>query len=579
MKRVYFLAAILFVLVLFVLCRGVVVFMKVNPYVDTKALSYIAPTIKYIDDILDSAKNSSAYSGYNYKYLYLLERGSEFLKDNPIPNDVDFEVGIYLGEYDYNKDNVEDLASELLDKTNSFVYNLNMILNNDKANIAKSPITILENLEQLRHPYTLRIVASLNRMAEGKFYLHPSNFMLKKEGHSFKVDYPEVVNSNEIWLYGYPRIIFYNDDVRFNRDTRMYPREITLHPTYYFHLNQGGEKKLVELSAFNNFGINLDPRNAIFSTTVFENMYSRPFIADLSKRYYLSDENDMYVKTRMYNLVNMLKEIWNKQRGADDYRPIKVIKRLMQAADIVNPIVDENIYREIADITSKNLHKKEIQLLNEYDNVIGVLDNARYAVTYNRMKRTGKVDSLKQIAADIVNEMAETSIAKSSNYAIIKEFQDKYMDTFVSSNELDDTTEIDLKMDNMLRALHKEMIAQTVEEDKVQKYVKYFYDIMVKAGYHRIYLYWIDDDTIGILRDDFTKNIKNIDDFVKSNDLAKFKYVLISEKQIPLETVRYEFFARYNPTPEQEKYFQSIRKALLDDKKNFKIRTYFRFGF
>lgn len=115
------------------------------------------------------------------------------------------------------------------------------------------------------------------------------------------------------------------------------------------------------------------------------------------------------------------------------------------------------------------------------------------------------------------------------------------------------------------------------DKDKLDKYTVMFNKIYTDAGYHRVSLYWLDESTIGVLKDDFTKNIKDLKKFAKENALADVNYKLVTLSQVPKMTVRYAIWARYNPTKLEQENFEKMNKAFLEDKKNFKVKTKYVF--
>ena len=124
MKKIFLGIIGLFVLLAFGLLlfikKNTLLFVYLNPYTETKTLPYIAKTIKELDKAFEYAKYSSARSGLKFDYLYFNAYGSGFVKNNSIPNDLDFAVGINLGEYNYDEDSAENIAKNIVEKMNSF---------------------------------------------------------------------------------------------------------------------------------------------------------------------------------------------------------------------------------------------------------------------------------------------------------------------------------------------------------------------------------------------------------------------------------------------------------------------------
>ena len=85
-------------------------------------------------------------------------------------------------------------------------------------------------------------------------------------------------------------------------------------------------------------------------------------------------------------------------------------------------------------------------------------------------------------------------------------------------------------------------------------------------------MYWLNSNTIGILEDDFTKNIKDFREFAKDNKLIDVNYKLIKESEIPNLKIRYDIYARNNSTDSENKAYKNLQDKLLQDKKNFNIK-------
>ena len=113
------------------------------------------------------------------------------------------------------------------------------------------------------------------------------------------------------------------------------------------------------------------------------------------------------------------------------------------------------------------------------------------------------------------------------------------------------------------------------DKSKIERYIAIFNQIYIDAGYHKVSLYWLDKNTIGILKDDFTKNIKDFNDFAKQNNLVTINYKLIKPEQAPSLTLRYDILARYNSTEDESKEYERFKEKLLKDRANFTIKEKF----
>jgi hypothetical protein len=114
-------------------------------------------------------------------------------------------------------------------------------------------------------------------------------------------------------------------------------------------------------------------------------------------------------------------------------------------------------------------------------------------------------------------------------------------------------------------------------QEEILAYIDNFNNIFIEAGFHKIDLYWLDNDTLGVLKDNFTTTIKQneLKKMALKNGLADVDYKFITISQAPKATVRYSTWVRYNCTKKEEQNWQQLRAKLLADKKNFNIKRKF----
>ena len=120
MKKVLLLGILIILLGYLLFDRLMLQIVWVNPNVNTKVFPYIAVTLKEIDKALNRTVQSMKSNGYDVKILYKNAYGSGFLQHNPIPNDLDYSIGIYLGEYEFDGKNNREIAKKLDEKMTIF---------------------------------------------------------------------------------------------------------------------------------------------------------------------------------------------------------------------------------------------------------------------------------------------------------------------------------------------------------------------------------------------------------------------------------------------------------------------------
>ncbi|MBQ1612448.1 MAG: hypothetical protein II085_03130 [Alphaproteobacteria bacterium] len=160
----------LILLVIFILLLGFYVqqnsllFVYVNPQTDTSGMKYSAKTIMEIGHVLDKARMTSRRDHVKYNYEYYNPYGSGFLPHNPIPNDLDLEVGINLGEFTYDGNNGEKVAQDILNAIENFSFAFNFCLNSDSKNLYTdiSPFDLLENMTKVHKRYKRALKESLD---------------------------------------------------------------------------------------------------------------------------------------------------------------------------------------------------------------------------------------------------------------------------------------------------------------------------------------------------------------------------------------------------------------------------------
>ena len=153
--KLYSLIIFFLILLFYFVTNQGITFLYFNPYTETAGFHKIAGTIKDLNNAFNFTKSVSAESGYTFSYLFKNAYGSGFLKNNPIPNDLDFSVGVYLGEYNYDGDNASEIANSIVKKMDSFQYVFNYYINtlNDKSLYVDK--SIFEVLGQIQKVHTL----------------------------------------------------------------------------------------------------------------------------------------------------------------------------------------------------------------------------------------------------------------------------------------------------------------------------------------------------------------------------------------------------------------------------------------
>ena len=581
MKKRYWIYIVIFgIILLYLISQRVVLYVWANPFTETAGMRSITPIVYRINKALDNAKSFSHNEGYDYSYSFFNIYGSGFTKNNPVPNDLDTEVSIYLGEYSYDGTNGREIAQKLLEKIESFLFAFYYYINVDAKKDIRITKTAFDQLKlgEQTHDYNLNLISNaLNNVINKKSYVQYTEkvFELNKEIH--KVDYPYSMGYNEILLTGAPSITMFSDKLTYNKNMLKYPREISLVTEFKFNLKYKNEIIETKIIPESYFGARLNINRRFFASSAFVNRYSEKF---LKKESILNDPK-LYHFYRMISYKRHIGEIENMIE-TDYSRPNKIFKRLMQTADMVQPLLDDKTYNEICEYVYMNLVNRDMQLLNEYDNIAYMLKKLNKSpdllLSYID---SGAIDNMYHIAQNVLKELYKRGNVDKKALDTIKEFQNTKFKQFLIAETKSDVylDKEDKTYDNVADVIDEAMVHQIQDFKKINKYVDLFNNIFQSAGYHKLHMYWLDNRTLGYVEDDFTKGIKDFAKFAQENDLADFDYKMIKANQIPEVTLRYDLWVRNNPTPEQEANYKKLKQTFEDDRKNFKIKRKWSFAF
>ena len=543
-------------------------FVWVNPYTYTGSYSNISKTIKGIEDGLDFAQKASLKDGKSFNYLYENAYGSGFLNNNPIPNDLDFAVGIDLGTYEYDGKNSEYIANEIVDRMESFQFFFNTHFNLNKTfYIDKTYFELINILSRQRQKNINAIVESLPVALSGKEYIKYTEKVIE-DGSD--LDLPYIMKPNEILVEDYEPVMLYSDIVKYNSKMPRYIRSISIIPEFFVNIKSNNQVIPLEIVPESYRGERMQLVRRFFASSTFIGMNSKNYL----KNSFINDD-EKYFYYRMVSYKRHLQEISNIQVMKD--RPVKMLKRFMQTADIIQPIINEKDYAGLQNIVAKNLENRDIQLLNEYINICTTIYLIQeHPSLYLRLKEDGKIKIMYQTLLNVLKELENRG--NITDIKVLKDFAQndlKKLEFIENKFEVEIfKTEIFDKKYKLVNDVANAAVYSFIEDkDKLDKFVLMFEKIYTEAGFHKVKLYWIDKNTIGILSDDFTKNIKDLNQFAKENKLANVNYKLVNTAQIPRLAVKYGIWAQYNSTPAELEKYKHFKTLILEDKKNFNIKN------
>ena len=576
--KLYSLIIFFLILLFYFVTNQGITFLYFNPYTETAGFHKIAGTIKDLNNAFNFTKSVSAESGYTFSYLFKNAYGSGFLKNNPIPNDLDFSVGVYLGEYNYDGDNASEIANSIVKKMDSFQYVFNYYINtlNDKSlYVDKSIFEVLGQIQKVHKQNTDVITQSLPVVLEGKGYVRYTVKTMDGIFERKEVELPYILKSNEILIENYPPITLYSDNVAYNDNMPHYMREISIVPEFFAKINTKEKNVIVEIVPEAFIGERLQLSRRFFASTVFVDNSCYKYLKNLP---YLKNDED-YFYYRMLSFRRHLLEISNIQLAKN--RPVKMLKRVMQTADIISPLIDRKTYDEISKVINENLSDRDIQLLNEYSNIcINIYHIQDSPKLFLNLLEDGKIQVMYDALSSVTAELENRGNIDKQVINKLKGFQTTDLHQILTlANQLQviefKKNVFDVKFGDLTDIINKTVYSKMHKPEKLISYIELFNKIYLDAGYHKVILCWIDKETMGIVKDNFTGNIKDLKQFAKENNLADVNYKFINPEDISHYIVKYNIWARYNPSEQQNKNYENLRQALLKDKQNFKLKRSF----
>ncbi|MBR1460551.1 hypothetical protein IJ596_02810, partial [bacterium] len=404
------------------LSQNIMSFIYVNKKVNTNGLGYISNPIKYIKKGFRYAQKESKVDNLDFTYSFMNAYGSGFIDNNPIPNDLDFAVGINLGKYDYDGKNSLEIAKSLVDRINSFLYFFNIYINENETTsyyTENTPIEELNNNAVLYTKHVKSIVDNLDNALSGHEYMAYSQQTLKGDSDEpVQIDIPYIMNPYEILIKNSKPIIIFSDKVKYNNHMPQYLREISIVPEYNFEVTYKNRTYYIELIPEAFTGERLHLARRFFAPNVFVSPVSDKYIANLE----ILNNNDSYISHRLLSFRRHLQEILNITYVKD--RPIKMFKRLKQISCIMYPMLTDEEYEFVANVVETHLGNKDIQLLNEFFNISGNVTSIIQKTPRlpYKMAKNKKFSIMHKQLNEIIYELDSRNNIKKETIAMLKDF-------------------------------------------------------------------------------------------------------------------------------------------------------------
>lgn len=579
MKK-YLSLILLILLAVLVFDRFIVQIVWVNPNVNTKVFPYISKTLKDIDKALNYTVSIMKSNKLDVKILYKNAYGSGFLKHNPIPNDLDYSIGIYLGEYDFDGQNSLEIAREIDRKMSLFQAEFYNYINTIDPEKFYSDYSVMSSLTESSYKSDANIKAitsSIPNLFNHKNYIiYTDKILLDKNKKAVHMTFPFILKENEILIEDFSPVTVYTELVKYNKNTRGMMREITIVTDFYADIKKGDDLVKAEIVAESFTGQRLQLTRRFFVPVIFTGHRSAIYLKHLN----LLTNNDDYIEYRLFNFKRHLQEFSNLNEL--EMRPVKLFKRVLQCEDLILPLLAPETVEEINNTIEANLNNPKIQLVNDwqtaFENLTKITAMPRlYLKAQYKNKITRHLDSMKQITL----EMKNSGLFNKDDIALIENFTDDIAERqklINSESKLDEYHKYILKnSDPVIDAAIRITTEATRDKEKIIGYIDTFGKILEAAGFHKIDMCWLDKNLIGIVKDDFTSTIeeKDLKLMAKENGLADVEYKFINKSSLSGTKVRYALWVRYNPTDKENQIYENMKSELLKDKTNFNIKRRF----
>ena len=579
MKKIVYCGIVVVVLVVFLALRYTCEFVYVSPTVNTEVFPYIAKSIKQVDRALNKAVFDSFIDGKRVKINYKNAYGSGFLLNNPIPNDLDFSVGVNLGRYKYDGTNSKEIAENLYDKIQFFQQSLLDSINNDLDGYYSNTSVVASVIKSVndRKDAVNAISSSFDSIFKDKDYVV---YLSKKDSKNVEVDLPFVLKSNEILIEDFPPVTLFTKDVLYCPNQENFLRELTIVIDYSFEIEnvKTAEVKDIELVGESFLGQRLQLSRRFFVPIAFIGENSANYLKTLN--YLNSDEE--YLNYRLFNFGRHLQEVRNLTEF--DERPVKLLKRVLQCANLIKPVLSQKEFEEINSSILDSLSNPNLSCINDYYTILGNLIQITSSPSlFFKLKNKNEFKQLFIALENDLDILKNAGLLNSRDYQALKNANIELENACASAKKLSDVDYINLYllkfMDSEFLPVQRSVFAKIISAGaNIESYVAKFNKIYEDAGFHLVDFYWLDKNTIGILKDNFTSSIKQNDlkKMALENNLVDVNYVFIDKSSDKInKSIHYSLWVRYNPTKVEEQNWQLLRTKLLNDKKNFNIKRKF----
>lgn len=573
MKKYLILVLILIVAIAYyILNTHTLFFTYYNPYTATKPFPYISKTLKELDKAFDYAKFSSKAENKDFEYEYFNAYGSGFIQNNSIPNDLDFELGINLGEYEYDGKNKEEIAKFIMDKINSFEYSLNFYINTSKHfKTTNLPFAQLSGMNKQYKNNVKNIVDDLDMALSGKNYIkHCYKETKEDDGNIVNVDIPYMMKPRSILLENRNVILLFSNLINYNNTMKTYLRELSIIPEYFITIKQNEKKTVIKISHESFVGKRIQPDRKFFAPSVYTHMKSVNYL----KGHQTLIDSEKYLHNRQLTYYSIIQEIPYIEKN--NY--VKYAKRIVQLLDIAQPLFDDNFYNESKNYISEILNNNDIRLLNEYINICDNINKfVKYPQLFFNMQKSGELNKIFNILIDLEEQAIKEQKVNKSTIDFMQNFRKEKLNILLSiqkDNELNEYIEniVDKYYEEFKNTLDNNIYELIKNPDYMKEIVGKLNEVLKDFGYNKVTCIYLGGNNIAFIENDFTKTIKNFDKLIKENDFDGIQPSVIKQSEIPeLKTIEI-IHVKYLATDKEQAIYETVKNKFLEDKHNFKLK-------
>ena len=516
-----------------------------NSNTNTTIFSYITKVSDELNSILRKSVNATNRINRTSKVLYTKGIGSAFLKNNKQSNEYNYVVGIHLGKYRYDGNNLQNIASGVYQ---SIIETKNQIPEELKG----SKFYALKELRRGTTTIDTDILASGIKNVHNK-----TPYTTRYKGINYYLD------KDEVLLLHYNPIILYTKDLTLdttNKDNIL--RKITIYEEYYFDLEDVVNKKVTQIKV-------LPAENYYPNSKMSLGGYTN-FIGILNNKNNIDNDKffDNLIENYAYTYINP-----KDMTSESAINPVKFIESVALNADMLKPILPRYIHSEIIQNAKTILESDSIKLYNTYYSSIDILNEiANSQQTYNELKENGELKQLIKDMEQILMQAINNDKISLENIKPLFPFQKRLN---ASQNNIKSLREILEEYSYDIKLYLNDLIVDNIPtKDKFVIYSIYMDKLLENAGIHHIKADL--EDNITILNDRFVENIP-------TSDYGKVK--VYNASGVLGSNIRFshsinqtnDYWISYRPTDMQKVAFENIKKQIIQSKNEYKTRI--KYGF